>query len=273
MRLTLFRALAGLSLAAGLLLAGPRLASAHARYDHSDPAAESVVPAAPAQLQAWFTEGVRAQGSSLQVMDSAGNRVDNNDGQVDLNDPDRKRMWVTLQALPDGVYTVKWVTVSADDGDQADGSFRFGVGANTVLPPQGSSGPVPTISIANTSVNGHEVRLHVNVDGATLSMPTGGDMNTGASDMGGDMSMSAGGSAMGQGTMAPSGNLALTAATLPQGHLHVYVDGAMLQMVYQPDVVLTDVPSGSHQVRVELSNNAHQDWNPAVMATTTVVVP
>jgi methionine-rich copper-binding protein CopC len=135
MRLTLFRVLAGLNLAVLLLLGASRGASAHARYDHSDPASESVVPTAPAQLQAWFTEGVRNQGSSLQVMDAAGNRVDNNDGQVDLNDPDRKRMFVSLQSLPDGVYTVRWVTVSADDGDQAEGSFRFGVGANAVLPP------------------------------------------------------------------------------------------------------------------------------------------
>ena len=136
--LTLFRVLAGLSLAATLLLGAPRGASAHARFDHSDPASESVVPTAPTQLQAWFTEGVRNQGSTLQVMDAGGNRVDNNDGQVDLNDPDRKRMWVTLPALPDGVYTVRWVTVSADDGDEAEGTFRFGVGANTVLPPAGS---------------------------------------------------------------------------------------------------------------------------------------
>src|SRR5581483_2617754 len=82
--------------------------------------------------------GVRNQGSSLQVMDAAGNRVDNNDGQVDLQNPDRQRMFVTLPPLPDGVYTVRWVTVSADDGDQAEGTFRFGVGADTVLPPQGA---------------------------------------------------------------------------------------------------------------------------------------
>ncbi|HZR98845.1 MAG TPA: copper resistance CopC family protein [Chloroflexota bacterium] len=138
MRRTLFPVAAGLVLAATLQLATPRGAAAHARYDHSDPAAESVVPTAPAQVQAWFTEGVRNQGSSLQVMDAAGNRVDNNDGQVDLQNPDRQRMFVTLPPLPDGVYTVRWVTVSADDGDQAEGTFRFGVGADTVLPPQGA---------------------------------------------------------------------------------------------------------------------------------------
>jgi hypothetical protein len=43
--------------------------------------------------------------------------------------------------------------------------------------------------------------------------------------------------------------------------------------VSQPDITLVDVPSGAHEIRVELSNNMHQDWNPPVMATTTVVVP
>jgi methionine-rich copper-binding protein CopC len=130
----LFRLLAGLSVAA-IIFGGPRGASAHARYDHSDPAADGVVAAAPAQLQAWFTEGVRSQGSTLQVMDAAGNSVDRGKAQVDLQDPDRKRMFVSLQPLPDGVYTVHWLRISADDGDQAEGTFRFGVGANTVLPP------------------------------------------------------------------------------------------------------------------------------------------
>ncbi|HLH23336.1 MAG TPA: copper resistance protein CopC [Chloroflexota bacterium] len=271
MRFTLFRVLAGLSLATMMLIGAPRAASAHARYDHSDPAGDSVVPTAPTQVQAWFTEGVRSQGSSLQVTDAAGNRVDNNDGQVDLNDPDRKRMFVSLPPLPDGVYTVNWVTVSADDGDQAEGSFRFGVGVNTVLPPLPAGGPVPTISIANTTVNGHEVRLHVNVEGATLGMPASGDMDMSAGGMA-NMSQDVMNGGAGQPGMA-AGGMATAPGALPQGHLHVYVDGVMLQMVYQPDVVLTDVPSGTHQVRVELSNNAHQDWNPPVMATTTVVVP
>src|SRR5918912_663497 len=98
--MTFYRMLAGLGLALTLVVWSPRLAAAHARYDHSDPAAESVVPSAPTQLQAWFTEGVRAQGSRLEVMDIDNNRVDLGDSQVDLNDPDRKRMWVSLQPLP-----------------------------------------------------------------------------------------------------------------------------------------------------------------------------
>jgi hypothetical protein len=64
-------------------------------------------------------------------------------------------MWATLMPLADGVYTVNWVTISGEDGDQADGSFRFGVGANTVLPTSGSR-PGPTH--AGLAIAAHDVR-------------------------------------------------------------------------------------------------------------------
>ena len=125
---------AGLGLALLLFAFAPQLAAGHARYDRSDPAGESVLATAPAELRVWFTEELRSQGSSLEVVDAAGNRVDRGDSRVDLNDPDRKLMRISLGALPDGVYTVRWRTVSGQDSDEMDGTFRFGVGANTVLP-------------------------------------------------------------------------------------------------------------------------------------------
>jgi copper transport protein len=125
------------SLLALLLLLGalPRPVEAHARYDRSDPPADGIVAVAPSELRVWFTEEVRTQGSSLQVVDASGNQVDRGDARVDLNDPDRKLMRVSLAPLADGVYTVTWQAVSATDGHSSDGTFRFGVGASTVLPP------------------------------------------------------------------------------------------------------------------------------------------
>lgn len=135
-----FRLVAGLVLALGVFSLVPQLAQAHARYARSEPGADTVVATAPQQIRVWFTEEVRTSGSSLQVVDSAGNQVDTGDGHVDLNDPDRKLMWATLNPLADGVYTVNWVTISGQDGDQAEGSFRFGVGAGTVLLPLAPGG-------------------------------------------------------------------------------------------------------------------------------------
>jgi methionine-rich copper-binding protein CopC len=128
-----FRTVAGLALALVGLLVAPHLVAAHARYDRSDPAADSVVAVAPEQLRVWFTQELVTQGSRLEVIDAAGNRVDRADSRVDLNDPDRKLMLVSLMPLAEGVYTVNWRSVSAEDGDDADGTFRFGVGANTTL--------------------------------------------------------------------------------------------------------------------------------------------
>jgi methionine-rich copper-binding protein CopC len=128
-----FRLTAGLALALLALLMAPQLVGAHARYDRSDPAADSVVVVAPEQLRVWFTQELVTRGSSLQVVDAAGNRVDRGDSRVDLNDPDRKLMLVSLLPLTDGVYTVHWRSLSAEDGDDAEGTFRFGVGASTTL--------------------------------------------------------------------------------------------------------------------------------------------
>jgi methionine-rich copper-binding protein CopC len=151
-----FRLVAGVFLAIGMLSLTPVAIQAHARYARSEPGADAVVPTPPAQLKVWFTEEVATQGSGLQVVDSAGNRVDAGDGHVDLNDPDRKLMWATLNPLADGVYTVNWVTISGEDGDQADGSFRFGVGASTVLP---TSGSAPRQTESSLTVAAHVVQV------------------------------------------------------------------------------------------------------------------
>jgi methionine-rich copper-binding protein CopC len=159
------RFVAGLLMALALAPLTPLPAYAHARPERADPPIEGVVPTAPAVLQVWFGEGVTAAGSSLQVVDDAGNRVDAGDSRVDLNDPDRKRMFVSLGQLADGVYTVNWQTLSADDGDAAEGSFRFGVGASTVLPPRPAAGPAPRLTIETATVSGHDVHVHVGLQG------------------------------------------------------------------------------------------------------------
>jgi methionine-rich copper-binding protein CopC len=130
---------ASLGLALALFALAPQLAAGHARYDRSDPAGESVVATAPAELRVWFTEELRTQGSSLEVVDATGNRVDRGDSRVDLNDPDRKLMRISLGTLPDGVYTVRWRSAS-QDGHELDGTFRFGVGASLTLPPADAAG-------------------------------------------------------------------------------------------------------------------------------------
>jgi methionine-rich copper-binding protein CopC len=105
----------------------PGTVFAHAHYDHSDPAAGVNLNNAPTQVKVWFTEGVKPAGSSLMVLDASGLPVSKSDSAVDASDA--KLMTVSLNAsVPNGVYTVKWKTISADDGDDADGQFQFSVG-------------------------------------------------------------------------------------------------------------------------------------------------
>jgi methionine-rich copper-binding protein CopC len=127
------RSLLAVGLAIGLFVASFGGASAHSRYDHSDPVAGSVVDGTPFVLHAYFSQELM-KASTLQVMDDAGTQVDLGDGHVDLDDPDRKVMLVSLPDLQEGVYTVHWTAQSAEDGHTASGHFTFGVG---IAPPDG----------------------------------------------------------------------------------------------------------------------------------------
>ncbi len=104
----------------------PTAVLAHADYDHSVPAAGEVVLLAPQQVQVWFTQELfRREGqNSLEVYGPDEQRVDLDDFAID--DDDRKLMTVSLPPdLANGVYTVLWRSLSADDGDDANGEFQF----------------------------------------------------------------------------------------------------------------------------------------------------
>ena len=104
----------------------PTAVLAHADYDHSVPVAGEVVLQAPQQVQVWFTQELfRREGqNSLEVYGPDEQRVDLDDFAID--DDDRKLMTVSLPPdLANGVYTVRWRSLSADDGDDANGEFQF----------------------------------------------------------------------------------------------------------------------------------------------------
>jgi methionine-rich copper-binding protein CopC len=113
-----------------LLLAvlAARTVAAHAEYERSEPAADSVVTQAPAQLRLWFTQDLfRRQGvNRIEVYDESGQRVDQDDPVID--DDNRRLLTVTLaRDLPDGVYTVRWFSLSSEDGHEGEGEFSFTV--------------------------------------------------------------------------------------------------------------------------------------------------
>jgi len=133
----------------------PQWVSAHAGYERSSPAAESVIPAAPEQLDIWFTQELfrRARVNTITVTGADGQRVDNGEAMIDS--ADRKRLSVQLvPGIPAGVYTVGWTSLSATDGDTAEGSFTFTVDPNT-SPSSGGvkSTPAPASTSADTQTS------------------------------------------------------------------------------------------------------------------------
>jgi methionine-rich copper-binding protein CopC len=99
----------------------------------ADPAPGSVLDAPPNQVRTWFGAELNVDKSLLQVFDGAGRQIDNGDGGVDRTDSDQALMVVSLPALPDGAYTVRWYAVLAD-GDPTEGLFHFTVGDAVVAP-------------------------------------------------------------------------------------------------------------------------------------------
>jgi copper resistance protein C len=149
------------ALGLGILFAG--VASAHASYVSSDPAAGAVVATAPTSVTVHFAENVNPAGangvpSSLQVFlkpelkntfysDQDATLVSTGQTQFPLSDA--KSMTIAMKGAGNGIYEVYWHTVSADDGDPDSGVFFFGLGSGNVLgnaPAAITPGPTTTTS-------------------------------------------------------------------------------------------------------------------------------
>ncbi|MFL5759597.1 MAG: FixH family protein [Thermomicrobiales bacterium] len=107
----------------------PVTVSAHAQYDHSDPAANAIVAIAPIQVTIWFTEHLEPSGSSAQLFDKDGQPIS---GTTSSLGTEPKQLVLSLPSgLANGTYSVVWNTLSADDGHPAQGYFVFTIGSAT----------------------------------------------------------------------------------------------------------------------------------------------
>ena len=83
----------------------------------------------PSKITISFSERPDPKASYIQVLDSNNQRVDNNDFKVTGQQHGREaEVTLNMNKLTDGVYTVSWLTLSADDGHIAKGSYVFGIG-------------------------------------------------------------------------------------------------------------------------------------------------
>lgn len=199
---------------------------AHAEMASCTPPINGTVEHAPEKVVCKATQGLDPKGSSLQVFDAAGTRVDKGDSQVDLNDPDRLTIMVSLDTskMKDGVYTVKWVTVSLEDGDQASGEFTFTVGHATSM-------EQPTPAALPSEKDGIKIAFVSPQDGATV----------------------------------PAGNVNIEihveGVTLgPDYHWHLYVDDKLVTMVTEPTTKATlKLEAGEHHLKATLAEKDHGD--------------
>jgi methionine-rich copper-binding protein CopC len=142
-------------------LAPVRSVVAHAEPRCTNPTDGAVVATAPAVVEIWFSEDADPSGTTLTVLAPDGTQVDQGDTQVDLYDPQHEHVTVSLPTgLGPGTYAVRWHSLSAIDGDEADGSFAFTValagtpGASPVparsplASPQAAASPVATPAVA-----------------------------------------------------------------------------------------------------------------------------
>ncbi len=123
---TLFAAL--LSLGLLFVVAGTVSAhTAHAKVLSATPAIGSTITQAPDKVTVECAENINPDPklSNLFVYSPAGELISQGDAKVSLSNP--KEMSVGIKPGGNGVYIVRWTTVSAVDGDPDQGAFIFTV--------------------------------------------------------------------------------------------------------------------------------------------------
>lgn len=121
---------------------------AHANLESSEPAANAALESPPKEIRLWFTEPLEAEFSQINLRDSQGNQVETLPSQMDPNDP--YQMFLRLDDLADGVYTVSWRVLSTADGHSTQGSFpiSIGAGATSVVSPENIQESIPADNAA-----------------------------------------------------------------------------------------------------------------------------
>lgn len=137
----------GVVFAMSICLLGAPGVAAQAVPEQSDPPMNQAVPVMPSTIEIWFSEAVKPESTTMQVLNSEGARVDLDDIQFDLLDPSHPLVTVGVHpGLDNGIYVVQWTSVSAVDGSAASGSYQF------VVDPAASPQALPQVATQQASV-------------------------------------------------------------------------------------------------------------------------
>ena len=127
-----------------VIMAGTALAHTllptHAKVLTAVPAIGSTVAQAPTTVTVNTAENINPDPtkSNLFVYSPAGDLISQGNAQVSFSNP--KQMSIGIKPTGDGIYVVRWITVSALDGDPDQGAFVFTVKSGITATPT----PVPT---------------------------------------------------------------------------------------------------------------------------------
>jgi methionine-rich copper-binding protein CopC len=111
------------------------LVFAHAEPSNVKPGSGAVLTAPPAEISILMSqEVVRGDQTGIDVLNEAGDEVTTVDAVFDNGD--RRRMTLIMPStLEPGVYTVRWRTLSAEDGDPDSGEYQFTYDPNGTADP------------------------------------------------------------------------------------------------------------------------------------------
>src|SRR5215469_8725388 len=130
---------------------------AHAKVFKAIPAIGSTISQAPTSVTVFTLENINPNPnkSNLFVYSPAGDLISQGNATVSLTNP--REMSIPIKpdkAHLDGVYVVRWITVSAEDGDPDQGAFVFTVNANAVTTPTPKASTSTSITTPVTTTTG-----------------------------------------------------------------------------------------------------------------------
>ncbi len=104
---------------------------AHAAVIDSTPKAGATITKVPATVQVTTAENMtlKPAETNLFVYGPKGTLISIGNAKIDINSPIHMSVGIKTDA-GDGVYVVRWITKSADDGDPDAGAFYFTVNVN-----------------------------------------------------------------------------------------------------------------------------------------------
>lgn len=160
---------------------------AHAKVYKAIPAIGSTIAQAPTSVTVFTLENINPNPtkSNLFVYSPAGDLISQGNAQVALQNPREMSIKITPDAKNlNGVYVVRWITVSAEDGDPDQGAFVFTVSANaaataTVAPTTTNQTTPPPSNTASPGSGGTPVWVPIVVGITALLIGLGGGLGLG----------------------------------------------------------------------------------------------